>query len=138
MQRVRGIGGIFFKSRDPKALATWYAENLGLEVQEGWNGVVFKWAEHTSVERPGSTIWSAFAEDTKYFEPSTASFMLNFRVDNLAAMLEQLKARGAKVDEKVESSEFGSFGWCFDPEGNKIELWEPPIETPDQSGDKDS
>ena len=124
MERVQGIGGIFFKSKDPKALAQWYADNLGVPVQS-WGGAAFEWSEQ---DRPdsASTGWSPFAADTDYFAPSEASFMINFRVCDLDAMLAQLTAAGAKVIDKRESSEFGDFGWFVDPDGNKVELWQPP------------
>lgn len=124
MERVQGIGGIFFKSKDPKALAAWYAEKLGVPVED-WGGAVFPWSQQSD---PGgaSTVWNAFSADTDYFAPSAASFMVNFRVRDLDAMLAQLRAAGVHVFDKVERSEFGAFGWCSDPEGNKIELWEPP------------
>ncbi len=124
MQRVRGIGGIFFKARDPKALSQWYQANLGIEVSE-WGGAVFKWSEHDA-NGTAQTVWNPFKADTTYFAPGTASFMINYRVDDLDAMLAQLRAAGAQVDEKVEESEFGKFGWVVDPEGNKVELWQPP------------
>lgn len=124
MERVRGIGGIFFKARDPKALARWYAEHLGVPVED-WGGARFVWRDHDA-RGDASTVWSPFAADTGYFAPSTAPFMINFRVDDLDAMLAQLRAAGAQVDPKVEDSEYGRFGWAFDPDGNKIELWQPP------------
>ena len=124
MERVRGIGGVFFKSKDPKALARWYQEHLGVEVED-WGGGSFKWALH-DLRGTASTVWSPFAADTSYFAPSTASFMINYRVDDLDAMLAQLRAAGVQVDDKVEDSEFGRFGWAFDCDGNKLELWQPP------------
>lgn len=123
MKRVTGIGGIFFKSKDPKALSAWYKEHLGFDVQE-WGGAVFKWGGADSPA--GTTIWSPFANDTKYFAPSESSFMLNLRVEDLAAVLGALRSEGVRVEDKVDESEFGKFGWVFDPEGNKIELWQPP------------
>ena len=117
MQRVRGIGGIFFKAQDKDALLRWYREHLGVPVEE-WGGTQFT--------DGGPTVWSAFAADTKYFAPSTAPYMINFRVDDLDAMLAQLRAMGDRVEDKVEDSDFGRFGWVSDPEGNKIELWQPP------------
>lgn len=124
MQRVRGIGGIFFKSRDPKALARWYADALGVPV-ESWGGAVFRWVQPGD---PGddATIFSPFDANTRYFEPSSASFMLNFVVDDLDAMLMQLRSSGAQVDTRTERSEYGYFGWVHDPDGNRIELWQPP------------
>jgi predicted enzyme related to lactoylglutathione lyase len=124
MRRVTGIGGVFFKAKDPKALAEWYRVHLGLDVQE-WGGVAFRWAEDNQTAN-GTTIWSPFKEDTSYFAPGTASFMVNYRVEDLEALLEALKAEGCKVDDKVQDSEYGKFGWVIDPEGNKLELWQPP------------
>lgn len=123
MQRVTGIGGIFFKSRDPKALSDWYRKHLGLDVTD-WGGVVFKWGGPGSA--PGMTLWSPFAQNTEYMKPSDASFMINFRVANLDGLLSLLRAEGCQVMDKVEDSEYGRFGWVIDPEGNKIELWQPP------------
>ena len=123
MKRVTGIGGIFFKAQDPKSLAAWYRDHLGLDVSE-WNGVIFNWGGDGSP--PGMTIWSPFAADTTYMAPSTASFMINFRVADLDALIAALKAEGCNVLDKTESSEQGKFGWVIDPEGNKVELWEPP------------
>ncbi|MEO3690479.1 VOC family protein [Roseateles paludis] len=122
MKRVTGIGGIFFKARDPQALAAWYRQHLGLAVED-WGGVAFKWADDSP---SGTTIWSPFKDDTGYFAPSTAPFMINFRVADLHALLAALRAEGCQVLEKVDESEYGKFGWVIDPEGNKLELWEPP------------
>jgi predicted enzyme related to lactoylglutathione lyase len=124
MKRVTGIGGVFFKAKDPKALAEWYRVHLGLNV-EAWGGVVFRWADGDA-NGTGSTTWSPFKEETTYFAPSTASFMINYRVDDLDALLAALREEGCQVDDKVEESEFGKFGWVIDPEGNKLELWQPP------------
>ena len=123
MQRVTGIGGIFFKSQDPKGLGAWYREHLGLDVTE-WGGAIFPWGGDGSP--PGMTIWSPFDADTTYMAPGTASFMINFRVADLDALLSALRAEGCNVVDKTETSEQGKFGWVIDPEGNKIELWEPP------------
>ncbi len=126
MRRVTGIGGIFFKSKDPKALGEWYSTHLGLDIGS-WTGVAFRWADDDpSGAREGSTIWSIFKEDSQYFAPSTAPFMINFRVADLHALIAALRAEGCNVDEKVDESEYGKFGWVIDPDGNKIELWEPP------------
>ncbi|AKU90801.1 VOC family protein [Vulgatibacter incomptus] len=122
---MRGIGGIFFKSKDPKALSRWYADHLGVPV-EPWGGASFKWREHEGAGQDASTVWSPFPADTTYFEPSQAPFMINFRVDDLDRMLEQLRRAGIAVDEPREESEYGRFGWLMDPDGNRIELWEPP------------
>ncbi len=121
MEHVIGIGGIFFKARDPEALKAWYREHLGVPVDA--NGYV----TFATKDDPGpSTLWAPFAADTTYFGPSTSQFMLNFRVADLDAMLAQLRAAGAKVDDKVDESAEGRFGWFVDPEGNKVELWQPP------------
>lgn len=121
MERVLGVGGIFFKAKDPAKLKAWYRDNLGLPGDE--NGETMFPAQG----EPGHVIvWSAFPEDTTYFQPSKAPFMINFRVKDLHAMLKQLRAAGAVVDEKVMDESYGKFGWVMDPEGNRIELWEPP------------
>lgn len=125
MKRATGIGGVFFKSRDPKALAEWYRAHLGLAVEE-WGGVAFRWKTDDNPSGTGTTIWSPFKADTSYFEPGSASFMVNFRVHDLHALLAALRAEGCAVEDKVEESEFGKFGWVVDPDGNKVELWEPP------------
>ena len=123
MERVTGIGGIFFKSADPKALSAWYREHLGLDVSQ-WGGAVFEWGGPDS--KPGQTVWSPFKHDTDYMAPSTAPFMINFRVADLDALLAALRSEGCNVMDKTQSSEQGKFGWVLDPEGNKVELWEPP------------
>jgi len=124
MARVTGIGGIFMKARDPKALGEWYRTHLGIDVQE-WGGTAFRWNEPTP-QPEGLTVWSLFPESSTYFDPSQAPFMVNYRVANLAQLLDTLRAEGCNVDEKTDSSEFGKFGWVMDPEGNRVELWEPP------------
>ncbi|MCM2314013.1 MAG: VOC family protein [Thermoanaerobaculia bacterium] len=124
MKRVTGIGGIFIKARDPKALGEWYRQHLGIDVQD-WGGTAFRWNE-PEVQPEGLTVWSLFPESTTYFDPSRAPFMVNYRVENLSALLDTLRAEGCQADEKIEVSEFGRFGWVMDPEGNRIELWEPP------------
>jgi catechol 2,3-dioxygenase-like lactoylglutathione lyase family enzyme len=123
MKRVTGIGGIFFKSPDPKRLGAWYREHLGLDVTS-WGGAIFEWGGPDS--EPGMTIWSAFAQDTQALAPSQSSFMINFRVADLDALLATLRAEGCTVLDKTEASEQGKFGWVMDPDGNKVELWEPP------------
>jgi predicted enzyme related to lactoylglutathione lyase len=125
MKRVTGIGGVFFKSRDPKALSAWYKTHLGIEVEE-WGGAAFRWKGPDNPEGRGTTIWNPFASDTSYFAPSTAPFMINYRVEDLNALLAALQAEGVQVEQKVEESEYGKFGWVIDPEGNKLELWQPP------------
>lgn len=123
MKRVTGIGGIFFKAADPKALSAWYRDHLGLDTSD-WGGAIFPWGGEGSAK--GMTIWSPFAQDTDYMAPSTASFMINFRVDDLDALLAVLRTEGCNVLERTETSEQGKFGWVIDPEGNKVELWQPP------------
>ena len=124
MKRVTGIGGILFKARDPKALGEWYRRHLGMNLED-WGGVAFRWGDGEP-SGSGTTIWSPFAADTDYFAPSTAPFMVNFRVDDLHALLAALKAEGCEAQDRVEESEYGKFGWVLDPEGNKVELWQPP------------
>ncbi len=120
MKRVIGLGGIFFKAKDPKALYEWYREHLGIEGAEG-TGAIFR------DEFPAVNVWSIFPQDTKYFAPSQSGFMFNLRVDNLDELLKALREEGVQVDDKVErSSDYGNFGWIMDPEGNRVELWEPP------------
>jgi predicted enzyme related to lactoylglutathione lyase len=124
MKRVTGLGGIFFKSEDPEKLYTWYEEHLGLK-RDSSEAVVFKWRD-LGDEKEGRTVWGIFAKSSKYFDPSPSQFMLNFRVDDLDALLAALRAEGVKVDEKIEEYDYGRFAWIMDPEGNRIELWEPP------------
>lgn len=125
MKRVTGIGGIFFKSSDPQALGAWYRRHLGIEV-EAWGGAAFRWRGPDNPEGVGTTIWNPFAADTAYFAPGHAPFMINYRVDDLHALLAALRAEGVQVEGEVEESEYGKFGWVIDPEGNKLELWQPP------------
>ena len=123
MGRVTGLGGVFFKAADPERLYTWYENHLGLKREEG--GVYFRWREKDG-SAVGKTVWAIFKNDTRYFDPSAAPFMLNYRVDDLDALLERLRAGGVQIDEKREEGEYGRFAWLIDPEGNRIELWEPP------------
>ncbi len=125
MRRVTGIGGIFFKAKDPVVLRAWYKAHLGIDVQE-WGGTAFPWADEAGNAVKGTTVWSIGAADGDYFAPSTAPFMVNYRVADLAALLAALRAEGCNVLEKTDDSEFGKFGWVIDPEGNKVELWQPP------------
>lgn len=124
MKRVTGIGGIFFKAKDPKALQGWYKRHLGIDVQD-WGGAAFDWTDAEGKPVGGTTAWSIFAEGDS-FSPSTAPFMVNYRVADLHGLLEALKAEGCHVLDKIDQSDFGKFGWVIDPEGNKVELWEPP------------
>lgn len=126
-RHVTGIGGIFFKARDPAALAAWYADTLGIPVAAGGNFATFSVVGADCRGGPVQTVWSTFPDDTKYFEPSAAHFMVNYRVEDLDAILERLRSLGAMVDDRIEESEFGRFGWAADPEGNRFELWQPPL-----------
>jgi predicted enzyme related to lactoylglutathione lyase len=124
MARVRGIGGIFFKSKNAVALRTWYARHLGIDAGE--DGKMFHWRDKEDPEREDFTVWAIFLASTKYFEPSQSPMMLNYIVDDLRATLEALRAEGVTVDDKVDEFDYGKFGWIMDPDGNRIELWEPP------------
>jgi predicted enzyme related to lactoylglutathione lyase len=120
MERVLGMGGIFFKARNPQALAAWYRDNLGIPIEAGQTYTTL------TSSGPGEvTVWSTFPADTSYFGAGPAPFMLNYRVRNLDAMLAQLRAAGAQVEDRIEEYEYGRFGWATDPEGNRFELWEP-------------
>ncbi|MFG1497876.1 VOC family protein [Saccharospirillum sp. HFRX-1] len=123
MTRVTGIGGIFIRAEDPKALGDWYKTHLGIDVQS-WGGTAFRWVDADGKPTAGTTTWSV--GDGSYFSPSHASFMVNYRVADLHALLNQLRAEGCQVIDQTDESEFGKFGWVMDPEGNKVELWEPP------------
>jgi predicted enzyme related to lactoylglutathione lyase len=125
MKRVTGIGGIFFKARDPVALRAWYQEHLGIDVQD-WGGAAFRWADAEGNPTAGTTIWNVSDAGGNYFDPSTSSFMVNYRVPDLHALIGELRKEGCQVLDKTEASEYGKFGWVIDPEGNKVELWEPP------------
>jgi catechol 2,3-dioxygenase-like lactoylglutathione lyase family enzyme len=125
MARVTGIGGIFLKSSDPKALRAWYQTHLGFEIKD-WGGAAFRWHTPEEPNPEGVTVWSVMPATSTYFDPSSAPFMVNYRVDDLHGFLEQLRAEGCTVDDKTEDSEMGKFGWVMDPDGNRIELWEPP------------
>ncbi len=128
MERVTGIGGIFFKARDPKQMMAWYSKHLGIGAGDNTEETYteFTWRDPDNPQLPGSTVWSLFPHDTRYFDPSTSPFMVNYRVADLDALLAQLRAEGVQVDERIEEYEYGRFGWITDPEGNRIELWEPP------------
>jgi predicted enzyme related to lactoylglutathione lyase len=123
MKKVTGIGGIFFKCKDPNKMKEWYKTHLGLETNQ--YGANFEWRQEEDPTKKGSTAWSPFAETSKYFEPSTKDFMINYRVENLEALVEQLKNEGVTIVDKIESSDYGKFVHIIDVEGNKIELWEP-------------
>jgi len=125
MKRVTGIGGIFFSAKDPVALRAWYKQHLGIDVQ-GWGGTAFSWADAAGNPIKGTTVWSIGAADAESFAPSKSTFMVNYRVEDLAAVLRSLRDEGCNVLEKTDDSEYGKFGWVLDPEGNKVELWQPP------------
>jgi predicted enzyme related to lactoylglutathione lyase len=125
MKRVTGIGGIFFKARDPAVLRTWYQKHLGIDVLE-WGGAAFRWTDADGNPAGGTTIWSVAEASGDQFAPSTASFMVNYRVADLHALIGALRKEGCNVLDKIDESEYGKFGWVIDPEGNKVELWEPP------------
>lgn len=125
MKRVTGIGGIFFKAKDATALQAWYKQHLGIDVQP-WGGAAFTWADEDGKPAGGTTIWSIGPADNDHFAPSTAPFMVNYRVADLHALVKLLKAEGCAVLDKVEESDYGKFAWVIDPEGNKVELWQPP------------
>ena len=125
MKRVTGIGGIFFKAKDPATLQAWYKRHLGLDVQP-WGGAAFTWTDDAGNPTGGTTIWSVMPEQADTFAPSTAPFMINYRVSDVHALVKVLREEGCNVLDKVDDSEYGKFGWVIDPEGNKVELWEPP------------
>jgi predicted enzyme related to lactoylglutathione lyase len=124
--KVTGIGGVFFKSRkDAKELATWYQKHLGMPL-EGFGGAILRWPADTAEDK-GLTVWHVAEKDTKWFSPSEAPLMINYRVDDLVGLLDQLRAAGVEVVSGPESHENGKFAWIMDPEGNKVELWEPML-----------
>lgn len=125
MKRVTGIGGVFFHAKDPKALRAWYQTHLGIDVQ-AWGGAAFEWVDAGGNPVKGTTAWLIAPADSNQFAPSKAPFMINYRVDDLAALLAALRAEGCNVLDKTDDSEYGKFGWVVDPEGNKVELWQPP------------
>jgi predicted enzyme related to lactoylglutathione lyase len=120
MKRVTGIGGVFLKAQNPKELAAWYEKHLGID----FGGRVYADFKFQEGEK-GSTAFSFFDTETKYFEPSAKEFMINLRVENLFGLLEILRAEGVHVFDETQDLDYGKFGWILDPEGNKIELWEP-------------
>lgn len=125
MKRVTGIGGIFFQAKDAPALQAWYQRHLGIDVQ-GWGGTAFSWTDAQGQPMAGTTIWSIGAAEPPPFAPSHAPFMINYRVDDLHALVAVLRAEGCQVLDKIDESEYGKFAWVIDPEGHKVELWEPP------------
>jgi len=117
MRRVTGIGGVFFKAEDPEKLYAWYERHLGITRVDG--NVMF-------TADSGFTVWSIFPKQSEYFAPSVSSMMINYRVEDLDALLDTLRAEGVEIDPKREDYDYGRFAWIMDPEGNKVELWEPP------------
>ena len=123
MKKVTGIGGIFFKCKNPEEVKAWYNKHLGFKTDD--YGAGFEWYEEPDPNKKGFTQWSPFKNDTKYFEPSTQAFMINYRVENLERLVEELKKEGVTILDKIESYSYGKFVHILDLEGNKIELWEP-------------
>ncbi len=123
MARVTGIGGIFLRARDPKALSAWYVQHLGIEMSD-YGGVTFLWTDEIPAGT-GMTTWTLFPEDTKYFGPGGQTTMINYRVDDMDALLLKLEAADVWIDPKRDDSEYGKFAWIQDPEGNRLELWQP-------------
>lgn len=127
-KRATGIGGVFFKSKNPKLTKEWYSKHLGIESDK--YGSKFLWnSTNTEAEQMGTTVWSPMESDTKYYAPSEREFMINYRVENLVALLAELKTEGVEQIGEMESFEYGKFAWIMDPDGTKIELWEPANES---------
>lgn len=125
MKRVTGIGGIFFQAKDAPALQAWYQRHLGIDVQ-AWGGTAFSWADAQGQPTGGTTVWSIGPQDGEGFGPGRAPFMINYRVDDIDALVQALKDEQCQVLDKREDGEYGRFAWVIDPEGNKVELWQPP------------
>lgn len=125
MKRVTGIGGIFFKAKNAPALRSWYQQHLGIDVQ-AWGGAAFDWTDAQGQPVAGTTAWSITSPDSDQFAPGSASFMVNYRVADLPGLVAALKEEGCAVLDKIDESEYGKFAWVIDPEGNKVELWQPP------------
>jgi predicted enzyme related to lactoylglutathione lyase len=123
MKRVTGLGGVFFTSNNPKRIAEWYRRHLGIRIADGKAGIL-EWKEKGK-RGEAYTIWAPFPRNTRYFRPGKKQFMLNYRVENLKGLLKQLKKEGVRVIGSVEEYDYGNFGWIMDPDGNKVELWEP-------------
>jgi predicted enzyme related to lactoylglutathione lyase len=127
MKKVTGIGGVFFKCDDPKAMNEWYAKNLGLPGSE--YGVTFEWRQADDTAKEGSTSWCTFPQDTSYFNPSAKPFMINYRVEDLVALVAELKMDNITIVDDIAEYDYGKFVHVLDPEGNIIELWEPKEDT---------
>ncbi|MDX1671430.1 MAG: VOC family protein [Balneolaceae bacterium] len=128
MKRVTGLGGFFFKADEPKKLGDWYSKHLGVPIDRSYGGYGFRWRDLDNPDLEGRTEWAPFSRDTNYFDPSEKPFMFNFRVADLERLLELLEKEGIKQVGEVETFEYGKFAWIMDPEGNKVELWEPPAQ----------
>lgn len=126
MKKVTGIGGVFFKCANPKAMNDWYAKNLGLPTSD--YGATFEWVDAEDSSKKGSTTWSTFSQDSKHFAPSEKPFMINYRVENIEALVEDLKKENVTVVDEIAAYDYGKFVHIMDPEGNIIELWEPAVE----------
>jgi catechol 2,3-dioxygenase-like lactoylglutathione lyase family enzyme len=125
MERVTGLGGVFFKADDPEKMYAWYEKHLGIRGNAA-EGARFYWRQADDANKLGLTVWAVFQRDSDYFEPTKSPMMLNYRVANLDELLATLRTEGVSIDEKREEGENGKFAWIMDPEGNRIELWEPP------------
>ena len=123
MKKVTGLGGVFFKCQNPKDMNEWYAKNLCIDV--GDYGATFEWRHEDNPDKKGTTAWSTFPETTKYFNPSTKPFMINYRVENLVELMEELKKANVTIVDAIAEYDYGKFLHIMDPEGNIIELWEP-------------
>ncbi|XZF15502.1 VOC family protein [Chitinophagaceae bacterium MMS25-I14] len=126
MKKVTGLGGVFFKCENPKDMNEWYAKNLGLPVTD--YGAAFEWRHADDPSKKGTTAWSTFPQDTKYFNPSARPFMINYRVDDITALVDELKKNNVTIVDEITDSDYGKFVHILDPEGNIIELWEPKEE----------
>ena len=124
MKRVTGIGGVFFKAKDAPAMHDWYKRHLGIDVQS-WGGAAFDWVDAEGKPVAGTTAWQINKQESEHFAPSSASFMINYRVEDLRALVKVLKEEGCNVLDKIDDSEYGKFAWVIDPEGNKVELYQP-------------
>ena len=127
-KRVTGIGGIFFKAKDPAKLGDWYSKHLGIELQGSEPMSIFSWRDPDDPEQSGMTVWNVFGQDSTYFGSDAAQFMINYRVADLGALMADLKKAGVEVIREIEDSDFGRFAAVKDPEGHAIELWQPPAE----------
>ncbi|MFD0750906.1 VOC family protein [Mucilaginibacter calamicampi] len=132
MKKVTGLGGIFFKCDDPKGMNEWYSKNLGIAA--GDYGATFEWRQEDDPSKKGTTAWCTFPANTKYFNPSEKPFMINYRVEDLAALVGELKKDGVTIVDEISAYDYGKFVHILDPEGNVIELWEPVDEGFDQDG----